>query len=57
MSRNQYSASEYLSFSQPAADSMSRAKMFDSISSLAGGVAGFSLQQPGAQRDMASIFG
>lgn len=57
MNRNENSANQYLSFSQQAADSMSRAKMFDSISSLAGGVAGFSLQQPGAQKDMARIFG
>lgn len=57
INRNENSANQYLSFSQQAADSMSRAKTFDSISSLAGGVSAFAIQQPGAQKDMARIFG
>lgn len=57
MSRNQNSATQYLSFEQGAADSMSKARTFDSISSLAGGVSNFFLRQPGAQKDMARIFG
>lgn len=57
INRNENSANQYLSFSQQAANATSKANMFNSIGSLAGGVAGFALEQPGAQRDMASIFG
>lgn len=57
LSRNENSATQYLNFSQQAADAAGRAQTFNSVSSLAGGVASFALKQPGAQRDMANIFG
>lgn len=57
MSRNENSAEGYLSFEQGAANAASRARTYGSISSLAGGVGSFALKQPGAQRDMANIFG
>lgn len=57
MNRNENSANQYLSFSQQSADSMSRARMFESISSLAGGVADFAIQRPSAQKSLATIFG
>lgn len=57
LSRNENSANQYLSFSQQASDAASSAKTFNSVSSLAGGVASFALKQPGAQKDMANIFG
>lgn len=57
LSRNENSATQYLNFSQEAANSASNARTFSAISSLAGGVSSFALKQPGAQRDMANIFG
>lgn len=57
ISRNENSSEQYLTFSQQSADAMSRAKTFSTISSLAGSVSQFALRQPGAQRDLANIFG
>lgn len=57
ISGNQNAADNYFSFNQQAANASSSAKTFNSISGLAGGVASFALKQPGAQKDLANIFG
>lgn len=57
INRNENSSEQYLSFSQQAANAMSRSRTFSSISSLAGGISQFALRQPGAQKDLANIFG